>query len=96
MADINWDKTGIPSTTVSGELETGQSTGATINEQQAFVADLGPGPHEAVVDAAYNFAGPDAVVQTREKLEAIEAVEGFGEPDKGKLEGAIGVTNKAT
>ncbi len=97
MADINWEKSGIPSTEPGADLvnQTGQSTGATVKEVQMFETDLGPGPQgnmmgssvhagaNAAIDGAYNFAGPDAVVQTRPEMEAIEAVEGFGQADVG-------------
>lgn len=84
MTNVNWDKTGIPSTTVDGDIMTGQGTGSTINEIQSFVGDLGPGPQTAAVDGAYAFAGPDAVVQKKNTFEPIEAVEGFGQQDVGQ------------
>lgn len=86
--------------------QTGQSTGATIKEIGSFETNLGPGPQgnmmgssvdsgaNSAIDSAYRFAGPDAVVQTRPKMEAIEAVEGFGEADVGsKIIGAANGVN---
>jgi hypothetical protein len=93
---IDWSKTGIPTTTKSK-----------VN-QGGFQTDLGPGPQgnmmgssvhssaNSAIDAAYKSAGPDAVVQTRPKFEPIEAVEGFGTPDKEKYVGALGSTNEAS
>jgi hypothetical protein len=57
---------------------------------------FGPGPEgqmfgpqspiaAAAIDEVYNYAGPNAVVMERNEFQPIEAIEGFGEPDMGKM-----------
>jgi hypothetical protein len=47
------------------------------------------------IDSVYNYAGPDATVQTKTDFQPIEAVEGFGEPTPFQLATPM-VTNRGS